>query len=89
MLLHIAILLQQLRIDPQALNWSESTNGKLMIWMLVVREELRVKELSSALEATDGIHKVAVTGGNPCPSHLPVPHLELPPDKLRSTHDNG
>ena len=64
MLLHIAVVLHQLRINPEAFEWKESGEADVRLWLLVVREESRLRELTRALEATEGVTNVIVTSEN-------------------------
>lgn len=75
LLLHIAILLHQMRINPESLIWTAADGSGVWLWMIVVREELRVRELVRALESTDGARNVRVES---VPGGLTDP---LPPGK--------
>jgi hypothetical protein len=85
MLLHVTILLQQLRNDSEVLNRLETTASELKTWILIVQNESRVRERSSPMEATGGASNIVVSVGDPRSCHLSVPRLEFPPGDMRHT----
>lgn len=56
-LLHLAILMHQLRISPEALGWERTVAGGWNFW-LFVSDEACVRPLVEALQSTAGIRRV-------------------------------
>lgn len=60
LLLHLVVLPHQLRIDPIVLSLSPRMGDTVSVWLLILPEKSRSRELVTALEATDGIRKVKI-----------------------------
>lgn len=69
LLLHLAIVLRQLRLELLTLHWSTG-RASLDVGMLVFGAEHRARELVAALQATDGVGNVVLV---PEGSRIPSP----------------
>lgn len=75
LLLHLSIVLHQLRIDPVSIGMENVIDTpRLDTWRFVIREDARVKEFTEALKIAAGVRSIVVerppTGGlEPRPAH--------------------
>jgi hypothetical protein len=81
LLLRLALMLHEKRINPEVLNWA--SDGKTVkAWMIVVPQEPRVREFVAALQSTNGVSNV-VASIEPEPAEPPQTSLEQ--DEPRAT----
>ncbi len=59
MLLHVAVVLHQLQINPSGLTWTEPQEKPgFRVWLLTVPASGKVPELVAALESSIGVTRV-------------------------------
>jgi hypothetical protein len=83
LLLHVAILLRQMRINPLEFAWTGTEDREeVSAWMLVIHEETRVRELVGALIATDGVRNVVASIETPPVAPINQVGPDSPPARM-------